>query len=130
MRLRICLLAALTGLAATTFLASASNAAPGVVEVARFDLPVYVASAPESSSRVFVLEQGGKIRVLERGRLLPRPFLDMTPRVRSGSLRGLLSIAFAPNYRQSRRFYVFYSGHGDRIRIEEYRRSRSNPDRE
>ena len=127
MRLRIYLLAALTGLAATTFLASASEASPGVVEVARFDLPVYVASAPENSSRVFVVEQGGKIRVLERGRLLPRPFLDLTPRVRSGSLRGLLSIAFAPNYRQSRRFYVFYSGHGDRIRIEEYRRSRSNP---
>src|SRR5215208_7181950 len=82
MRLRTYLLAALTGLVATTFLASASEAPPGVVEVARFDLPVYVATAPENSSRVFVVEQGGKIRVLEEGRLLPRPFLDLTPRVR------------------------------------------------
>jgi glucose/arabinose dehydrogenase len=76
---------------------------------------------------MFVVEQAGTIRVFEDGELLARPFLDLTPRVQFGGLQGLLSMAFAPDYRHSRRFYVFFTDHGNRTRVEEYRRSRSDP---
>ena len=108
-------------------LAPAAQAAPELVDVAETTAPVYVASPPEDPSRVFVVEQQGEIRVVDHGRLLERRFLDLSGRVRSGGLRGLLSMAFAPDYERSRRFYVYFTDRHDRVRVEEYRRSRSNP---
>ena len=113
-------------LAALSF-APAAQAEPELVDVAETTAPVYVASPPNDPSRVFVVEQQGEIRVVDHGRLIERRFLDLSGRVRSGGLRGLLSMAFAPDYEQSRRFYVYFTDRHDRIRVEEYRRSRSNP---
>ena len=65
---------------------------------------------------------------MRRGRTLERPFLDITRLVGSnGSEEGLLSVAFPPDYRASRRFYVYYTDHDGNIRIDEFRRSRKDP---
>ena len=119
-------LAAAASLAAL-WVPTPAQAAPGLMEVAQATKPVYLTSPPGKARRLFVVEQAGTIRVLENSQLLERPFLDLTPRVRSGALQGLLSMAFAPDYRRSRRCYVFFTDDRDRIRVEEYRRSRSDP---
>src|SRR5262249_37746624 len=99
-----------------------------LVRIASFSSPVYVASPPGDSSRVFVVEQQGRVMLVKNGRKLGTPFLDITGDVQSGGERGLLSVAFAPDYSSSGRFYVYYTDKGGDIRVEEFRRS-SNADR-
>ncbi len=81
--------------------------------------PLYL-TAPAGDSRLFVVEQPGRVRIIEATQLLGAPFLDITDRVRSGGERGLLSIAFHPDYASNGFFYVSYTdGNGD-SRIERY----------
>jgi glucose/arabinose dehydrogenase len=60
-------------------------------------------------SRFFVVEQPGRIRVVRNGVTLARPFLDIQRLVSSGGERGLLSLAFPPDYAATGRFYVYYT---------------------
>lgn len=96
--------------------ASTAGAAAGggvrLVGVGKFDAPVYVTSPPADKRRLFVVQQGGLIRVVRGGRTLPKPFLDLRDRVVSGGEQGLLSIAFPPDYAKSKRFYVYYTAKG------------------
>src|SRR5215471_4292979 len=69
--------------------------------------PVYLTSPPGVAS-LFVVEKCGVIRVYHAGRVLPRPFLNITPRVSCTGEEGLLSMAFDPGYRSNRFFYVDY----------------------
>ncbi len=103
---------------------AATSAKSGLrlARVANFDAPVEIKSAPGYKRLMFVVEQGGKVRVLRRGRKLARPFLNITNRVNSGGERGLLSVAFPPDYRKSGRFYVYYTDDTGDIRVDEYRR--------
>lgn len=77
--------------------------------------PVYVTQAGDGTNRLFVVEQGGVIRVmlLNDGFMLETPFLDIQTRVRTNaadiSEEGLLSVAFAPDFETSGRFYVYYT---------------------
>lgn len=72
--------------------------------------PLYVAGSPGDDSRLFVVEQGGVIRVLENGQLLPAPFLDLTEKVRTFAAEdGLLGLAFHPDYANNGRFFVHYA---------------------
>src|SRR5690349_18404308 len=71
--------------------------------------PVYLTS-PAGDSRLFVVEQAGRIRIIENGQLVSTPFLDITSRVASGGERGLLSVAFHPQYKTNGFFYVYYTG--------------------
>src|SRR5436190_4125415 len=87
----------------------ARPAALRLVRVGRFGSPVYVTAPPGDSSRLFVVEQGGRIQVLRNGRRQARPFLDVSSEVRSGGEQGLLSMAFAPDYAASGLFYVNYT---------------------
>ena len=88
----------------------------------RFDAPVYVTGAPGFPRLLFVVEQGGTVRVLDDGRKRRRPFLDISGLISSGGERGLLSIAFPPDYERSRRFYVYYTDHEGDIRVDEFKR--------
>jgi glucose/arabinose dehydrogenase len=98
--------------------------------VGSFSSPVYVTAPPKDKRRLFVVEQGGTIRVIRGGKKLARPFLNLTPRVISGGEQGLLSMVFAPDYKTSRRFYVNYTARKDGMqRIVEFKRSKSKPDR-
>lgn len=72
------------------------------------DQPVHL-TAPVGDPRLFVVEQPGRVRIIRDGRALPRPFLDLTDRVRAGGERGLLSLAFHPRYAQNGRFFVNYT---------------------
>jgi glucose/arabinose dehydrogenase len=90
--------------------------------VGRFDAPVYVSGAPGFPKLLFVVEQAGRVRVLRRGHRLPHPFLDISGLVQSGGERGLLSIAFPPDYRESRRLYVYYTDRQGDIRVDEFKR--------
>jgi glucose/arabinose dehydrogenase len=74
-----------------------------------FSSPVYVAAPPSDPHRVFVVERVGKIFEVRDGQKLDTPFLDITRDVKSGGEEGLLSMAFAPDYATSGRFYVFYT---------------------
>ena len=71
--------------------------------------PVFLAQ-PLNDGRIFVVEQGGRIRVVRDGVLQTTPFLDIAAsRVLSGGERGLLSVAFHPQYATNRFFYVYYT---------------------
>jgi glucose/arabinose dehydrogenase len=90
---------------------------------------VHVTAPRGDRRRIFVVEQGGVIRVVRGGRKLRRPFLDVRPLVQAGGEQGLLSVAFAPDHARSRRFYVNYTDRAGTQSVVEYRTSRSNPER-
>ncbi len=95
----------------------------GLEKIGNFDHPVYVTGAPGFPKLLFVVEQPGRVAVLSGGRRLPRPFLDIRAAVGyDGGERGLLSIAFPPDYRQSGSFYVYYNDAAGNIRVDEFKR--------
>jgi glucose/arabinose dehydrogenase len=106
-------------------------AADGVklVGVGRFDTPVFVTAPPGDTRRIFVVEQSGAIRVVRAGKRLSRPFLDLRSKVIAGGEQGLLSMAFAPDYARTRRFYVNYTDRSGTQSVVEYRRSKASRDR-
>jgi len=71
--------------------------------------PLYLTVPPGDVQRLFIVEQGGRIRIVQNGVLLPTPFLDITDRVASGGEEGLLGLAFHPNYATNHYFYVDYT---------------------
>lgn len=81
--------------------------------------PVFL-TQPLNDGRMFVVEQPGRIRVVRNGVLQATPFLDITGRVLSGGERGLLSVAFHPQYATNRFFYVYFTGPNGEIRIERF----------
>ena len=93
--------------------------------VGTFSSPTYVTAPPGDRRRLFVVEQGGTIRVVHRGRKLDRPYLDLRGRVQAGGERGLLSMAFEPNYRKNRRFYVYYTDNEGDVRVVEFKGRRN-----
>src|SRR6185437_8518313 len=76
---------------------------------------------PLDDGRIFVVEQPGRIRVIRNGVLQTAPFLDITGRVLCCGERGLLSVAFHPQYAANHFFYVYFTTqtNGD-IRIERF----------
>jgi hypothetical protein len=92
----------------------------GAEEVARgFDNPVYL-TAPPGDARLFVVEQPGRIRIIDNGRLVARPFLDITGKVGYGGERGLLSVAFHPLYGTNGFLFVNYTNRNGDTQIERY----------
>jgi glucose/arabinose dehydrogenase len=91
--------------------------------IGRFDSPVFVTSPPGDTRRLFVVEQGGRVRVMVGGRLRATPFLDIRSQVTAGGEQGLLSIAFAPDYKSSGRFYVYFTDRSGDQRVVEYTRA-------
>jgi hypothetical protein len=112
-------------------LAHAGSAADGdleLVSIGTFSAPIYVTAPPGDGERVFVVQQGGRIRLVRSGTVLTPDFLDITSLVLSGGERGLFSMAFAPDYATSGRFYVYYTAVPEgALTIAEYHRS-ANPD--
>ncbi|NJN71181.1 MAG: PQQ-dependent sugar dehydrogenase [Nitrospira sp.] len=79
----------------------------------KLEQPVYLTHAGDGSSRLFAVEQPGRIRILQEQTMLPEAFLDITGRVLSGGERGLLGLAFHPDYRRNGRFFVNYTREPD-----------------
>jgi glucose/arabinose dehydrogenase len=116
---------ALTLLASAVALAARSGSerrALRLALVARgLEEPVHVAAPRSEPNNLYVVEKPGRIRVLVRGRLRARPFLNIKPLVTNGGEQGLLSVAFSPNYAKDRHFYVYYTDKNEDTRIVEYR---------
>ena len=93
----------------------------------RFEQPVHLC-APPGDRRLFVVEQPGRVRIVVKGVLRTRPFLDLGDRVRSGGERGLLSIAFHPRYASNGLLFVNYTDREGNTRIERYRVSARDPE--
>jgi hypothetical protein len=93
-----------------------------------YSLPTYVTAPPGDTSRLFIVEQAGRIRLVHNGSAQSTAFLDIADLVGAGGERGLLSMAFAPDYATSGRFYVYFTDKAGDIRIEEFRQS-SDPGR-
>src|SRR5712692_2554273 len=70
--------------------------------------PVDFQQPNDSTNRFFVVEQAGTIRIIQAGAVLPAAFLDIRSKVLFDGEQGLLGLAFHPNYRQNRLFYVNY----------------------
>jgi len=101
-----------------------------LVKIGDFQRPVAVASPPGDAHRLFVVEQQGTIHEVVEGRAGATQFLDLTDQVKEVSERGMLSMAFAPDYATSGRFYVDYTdqvGNGN-VNVVELRRSAESPD--
>lgn len=77
--------------------------------VSGLESPVFVTAAPGEPSRLYIVEQAGLIRVLERGKLLQAPFLDIRSLTDADGERGLLGLAFDPGYATNHRYYVDYT---------------------
>ena len=72
-----------------------------------FTAPVFL-SAPDDDARLFVVERNGRIRIIKNGAVLDTPFLDIRSRVNFAGERGMLSMAFDPQYDANGTFYVYY----------------------
>ena len=90
--------------------------------------PVLVTNARDGSGRLFIVEQGGRIRIVKNGVLDPTPFLDISSSVSKGGERGLLGLAFHPDYKHNGKFYVNFTRTDGGTAISEYRVSTGDPD--
>jgi glucose/arabinose dehydrogenase len=73
-------------------------------------MPTDIQFPDDGTGRMFVIEQGGRIRIVENGQMLDPPFLDITNRVGSqGNEQGLLGLAFHPDFQHNPFFYVNYT---------------------
>jgi glucose/arabinose dehydrogenase len=135
-RLRLMRLRSLLWIAAIVACSSDSGTGPSplpgdftiqLIEVASgLSSPLYLTS-PANDSRLFVVEQAGRIRIIKNGQVLAQPFLDIVSRVSSGGERGLLSVAFHPSYAANGFFYVNFTDLAGNTRVERFNVS-SNPD--
>ena len=109
-----------------------------------FSSPIGLVAVPDNTNRLFVIDQVGKIWIINPGgNKLPTPFLDISSKLVSlnpnGDERGLLGLAFHPNYKTNGRFFVYYNAPprsggpqpgvnwNNLSRIVEYRVSAANP---
>ena len=91
--------------------------------------PLFLTHAGDSSGRLFLVEQPGRIHILEEGQLLPEPFLDIRDQVNNqANEQGLLGLAFAPDFVKSLQFYVNYTASAGQTRISRFTASPINPD--
>ena len=127
---RIALPAAVTALCAISGTPAAAQSQPALTPVGTdFQSPVHVTAPPGDQRRLMVVEQGGTVRVVRDGAKLATPFFTLSDDFLNGGERGLLSIAFAPDYAASGLLYAYYTdGEGD-IRVDEMRRAADSADR-
>jgi glucose/arabinose dehydrogenase len=71
--------------------------------------PVFMTHAGDGSERLFVVEQAGRILIVDAGELLAEPFLDISNDVSSGGERGMLGLAFHPEFAGNGRYFVHYT---------------------
>ena len=108
---RVAVLAALVcgAIAVGSSLAATGGNVRLVPVVRGLEQPVVAAQAPGEPRRLYVVEQPGRIRIVENGRLRAAPFLDIRSLVQFGGEQGLLGLAFSPSYARDGTFYVNYS---------------------
>lgn len=95
-----------------------------------FSAPLYLTAVPGSPDRVFVVEQGGRIRILNTttGVIAATPFLDVSATISSGGERGLLGFVPAPDFTTSGTFYVYLTNPAGNVELRRYRTVTGNRD--
>jgi glucose/arabinose dehydrogenase len=89
--------------------------------------PVLLTNARDGSRRIFVVQQGGIIKVFQPGASAPTDFINLTTKVLSGGERGLLGLTFHPQFTTNGKFYVDYTRAGDGATvIAEYKTTTGN----
>jgi glucose/arabinose dehydrogenase len=108
-------------------LASVTDAAAQLlrarVHASGFTQPIAIVQDPSDARVQFVVEQRGRIRVVQNGIVQPADFLDLTPSVRSGGEQGLLGLAFPPDAGLTGRFYVNFTNDAGHTVVARFRRS-------
>lgn len=107
----------IAGITPSLYAASPAQAVPFTLETVAtgFHRPLYLTGAGDGSGRLFVVEQSGKVKIIQDGTVLPEPFLDVSSWISRAALggdyteRGLLGLAFAPDYATSGEFYINYT---------------------
>jgi glucose/arabinose dehydrogenase len=97
------------------------------------ELPLFVTSEPGDATRLYVIEQTGRIQLIKNGAVQPQPFLDISALTQQPEFqqdeRGLLGLAFHPDYAQNGRFFIYYnSEQGSALTLAEFSRSQGDPD--
>jgi len=92
--------------------------------------PVALVAAPgDPRKRLFIVEQhAGRIRILENGKLLPRPFVTLEQDLATGEEQGLLGLAFHPRFADNGKLYVNYTARDMDTHVVEFRVSRTDLD--
>ena len=110
----------------TALLAAIPSPAPAVdvdgfeFEALASGLASPVAITHAGDARLFITLQGGRVLIFNNGSLLQRPFLDISSRITSGNERGLLSIAFHPDYASNGFFYAYFTDRSGDVVIARY----------
>ncbi len=95
-----------------------------------FTRPTAIVQPPGDANRLFVAEQTGTVRIIERGQVLPTPFLDITTLLTSKALeQGLLDIAFHPKYATNGLFFITYTDTTGTPVLARYHVSANDPNR-
>ncbi len=89
--------------------------------------PMEVVTAPGDNTRLFIVEKAGIIRIWDGDEILPTPFLNISGIVADDGERGLLSMAFHPQYQSNGYFFVYYNNNSGNIVVARYQVS-ANPD--
>jgi glucose/arabinose dehydrogenase len=120
-------------LPATLQMSLPALAAPPTVTIRQvasgINAPVEITNAGDGSNRLFIVEKGGAIRILKNGTVNATSFLNVSGLISTSGERGLLGLAFDPNFRTNRRFFVFYTRSSDgALTLATYLASTGNPD--
>ena len=88
-----------------------------------FAFPLYITALPDGSGRMLVVQQGGRVRILDpaAGTVAPTPFLDVSAETTTDVERGLLGLALAPDFNATGTFYIFMTDPGGHIQLRRYR---------
>jgi glucose/arabinose dehydrogenase len=97
------------------------------VAVSGLSNPVAFVQDPSNAAVQYVVQLGGVIRVVQNGTLLSTPLANLSTQISTGGERGLLGLAFPPNYAASGRFYVCFTNPSGHIVVARLRRSSANP---
>ncbi|HMV31317.1 MAG TPA: PQQ-dependent sugar dehydrogenase, partial [Gemmatimonadales bacterium] len=120
--------AGLTGQASVTLNVVGTAPTLGLDTIASgFDSPIFLTAPPGDTTRLFVVEQSGAIRIIKNGVVLGTPFLNLHDSLSTGGEQGLLGLAFDPNYATTGRFFVSYTRQNGDSRLARYNVS-ADPD--
>jgi glucose/arabinose dehydrogenase len=97
------------------------------VYVSGLSSPVAFVQDPSNPAIQYVAELGGVVRVVQNGSVLATPFVNLSTQISTGGERGLLGLAFPPNYGASGRFYVCFTNPSGNVVVARMRRSTGNP---
>lgn len=90
--------------------------------------PLEIKNAGDGSGRLFVAEQGGKIKIYKNNKIQQKPFLDLSALMGVDQFQGIWSIGFSPNYSTNRYFFIFYTDKFGTTALARYRATSSKPD--